>query len=165
MPWNEVSLMSLRLEFVALATAEGANVRELCRRYSISPKTAYKWITRHQAGGPAALADRARRPACSPGRCPEPIEAEVLRLRDAHPAWGGRKLRARLIALGHDAPAASTITAILRRHGRLDPERSAAHTPLVRFEHDAPNRLWQMDFYGSQKVCAPSIAGCAGRAR
>jgi transposase InsO family protein len=148
MPWNEVSLMSLRLEFVALATAEGANVRELCRRYSISPKTAYKWIARHQAGGPAALADRSRRPACSPGRCPEPIEAEVLRLRDAHPAWGGRKLRARLIALGHDAPAASTITAILRRHGRLDPERSAAHTPFVRFEHDAPNRLWQMDFKG-----------------
>ncbi|HMB07741.1 MAG TPA: IS481 family transposase [Isosphaeraceae bacterium] len=148
MPWNEVSLMSLRLEFVALATAEGANVRELCRRYSISPKTAYKWITRHQAGGPAALADRARRPACSPGRCPEPIEAEVLRLRDAHPAWGGRKLRARPIALGHAAPAASTITAILRRHGRLDPERSAAHTPFVRFEHDAPNRLWQMDFKG-----------------
>lgn len=103
MPWNEASLMSLRLEFVALATAEGANVRELCRRYGISPKTAYKWIARHRAGGPAPLADRSRRPVRSPGRCPEPIEAEVLRLRDAHPTWGGRKLRARLIALDHDA--------------------------------------------------------------
>jgi transposase InsO family protein len=148
MPWNEVSLMSLRLEFVALAAAEGANVRELCRRYGISPKTAYKWIARHRAGGPEALADRSRRPAGSPGRCPEPIEAEVLRLRDAHPAWGGRKLRARLIAAGRDAPAASTVTAILRRHGRLDPAAAAAHTPFVRFEHDAPNRLWQMDFKG-----------------
>jgi transposase InsO family protein len=148
MPWNEVSTVSLRLEFVTLATAEGANVRELCRRYRISPPTAYKWIGRFRAGGPAALADGPRRPTSSPDRTPAPIEAAVLRLRDAHPAWGGRKLRARLQALGHAAvPAASTITAILRRHGR----RPSAPTPtaaFVRFEHDAPNRLWQMDFKG-----------------
>src|SRR5947209_1485837 len=99
MPWNEVSAMSLRLEFVTLATAEGANVRELCRRFAISPPTAYKWIARHKAAGPDAMKDRPRRPIHSPRRSPEAVEAEVLRLRDAHPAWGGRKLRARLIAL------------------------------------------------------------------
>ncbi len=148
MPWKDASLMSLRLEFVTLAAAEGANVRELCRRYGISPETAYKWVGRYRAGGPDALADRSRRPASSPRRCPDALEAEVLRLRDQHPAWGGRKLRARLVALGHDAPAASTITAILRRHGRLDPARAAAHTPFTRFEHDVPNRLWQIDFKG-----------------
>jgi transposase InsO family protein len=147
MPWNEVSTVSLRLEFVTLALAEGANVRELCRRYGVSPQTAYKWIARFRAGGPSALADRSRRPALSPRRCPEPLEAEVLRLRDAHPAWGGRKLRARLIATGHaGVPAASTITAVLRRHGRLAP--GAAPAAFTRFEHDAPNRLWQMDFKG-----------------
>ncbi|QEH35027.1 Integrase core domain protein [Aquisphaera giovannonii] len=149
MPWKDVSLMSQRLEFVALAAAEGANVRELCRRFAISPKTAYKWIARHRDGGDDALADRPRRPASSPARCPGDLEAAVLRLRDDHPAWGGRKLRARLAAMGMAAvPAASTITAILRRHGRLDPAASAAATPWVRFEHDAPNRLWQMDFKG-----------------
>jgi transposase InsO family protein len=149
MPWKDASLMSLRLEFVTMAAAEGASIRDLCRRYGISPKTAYKWIARHRAAGPDALADRSRRPAHAPGRCPEPIEAAVLRLRDDHPAWGGRKLRARLIATGPpDVPAASTITAILRRHGRLDPERSAAHAPCLRFAHEAPNRLWQMDFQG-----------------
>jgi transposase InsO family protein len=148
MPWNEVSIVSLRLEFVTLASAEGANVRELCRRYGISPQAAYKWIDRFRVGGAAALADRPRRPDRSPARTPATIEAEVLRLRDAHPAWGGRKLRARLIALGTPGvPAASTITAVLRRHGRLDPAATPA-TAFVRFEHDAPNRLWQMDFKG-----------------
>jgi transposase InsO family protein len=155
MPWIEVSTVSLRLEFVILASAEGANVRQLCRRYGISPKTAYKWIARHEAGGPAALADHPRRPRRSPGRCPDDIEAEVLRLRDEHPAWGGRKLRRRLLDLGRaDVPAASTITAILRRHGRLDPATSASHRPFVRFEHDAPNRLWQMDFKGHFAVAS-----------
>jgi|SRR5947209_9444473 len=149
MPWNEVSAMSLRVEFVTLAIAEGANVRQLCRRFGISPKSAYKWIARHRAGGLDALADRPRRPASSPARSAPAIEAEILRLRDAHPAWGGRKLRARLVALGHGGvPAASTITAVLRRHGRIDPEAAAAHRPAVRFEREAPNQLWQMDFKG-----------------
>jgi transposase InsO family protein len=43
-------------------------------------------------------------------------------------------------------PAASTIHAILVRHGRVVPAvRSAAH---CRFEHPAPNLVWQMDFKG-----------------
>jgi transposase InsO family protein len=148
MPWNEVSTVSLRLEFVTVAAAEGANVRELCRRYGVSPQTAYKWIGRFRAGGAAALADRPRRPATAPGRCPADVEAAVLRLRDAHPAWGGRKLRRRLLDLGTPAvPAASTITAVLRRHGRLAPG-PAPGAPFTRFEHDAPNRLWQVDFKG-----------------
>jgi len=34
-----VSTMSLRQEFVQLASQEGANVRQLCRRFEISAKT------------------------------------------------------------------------------------------------------------------------------
>jgi transposase InsO family protein len=70
-------------------------------------------------------------------------------LRDAHPKWGARKLRARLLALGTvSVPSPSTITAVLKRHGRLSPEPDAAHRPFNRFEHDAPNCLWQIDFKG-----------------
>lgn len=147
MPWNEVSTVSLRLEFVTLAAVEGANVRELCRRYGVSPPTAYKWIARFREGGAGALADRPRRPASSPRRSPAAVESEVLRLRDENPAWGGRKLRRRMADLGRDdVPAASTITVMLRRHGRL--AAAAAPAAFARFEHDAPNRLWQMDFKG-----------------
>jgi transposase InsO family protein len=149
MPWNEVSIVSLRLEFVTLATAQGANIRELCRRYGLTPRTAYKWIARFKADGADALADRSRRPSTSPGQSPGEVEGHVLRLRDEHPAWGGRKLRTCLIADGiTGVPAASTITAILRRHGRLDPAAAPAHRPVVRFEREAPNQLWQMDFKG-----------------
>jgi len=38
MPWKEVSTMSLRREFVVLASQEGANIRELCRRYRVQPR-------------------------------------------------------------------------------------------------------------------------------
>ena len=141
--------MELRVEFVALASQAGANVSELCRRYGISRKTGYKWLKRGGAGGEEALADRSRRPCQSPHRTSAEVEARVVELRDAHPAWGGRKLRARLHALGVAAvPSASTITAILRRHQRLEPAETAKHTPYRRFEHAAPNELWQVDFKG-----------------
>ncbi len=149
MPWKEVSAVDLREEFAILALSGGSNMRELCRRYGISPTTGYKWLARHGAEGRAGLHDRPRRPGHSPGRTPDALEARVLTLRDEHPAWGGRKLRRRLHDLGvADAPSASTITAILRRNGRLDGERSAAHRPFIRFEHAAPNDLWQMDYKG-----------------
>jgi len=45
-------------------------------------------------------------------------------------------------------PSASTITAILHRHGRMEDTASAGHKPFERFERAAPNELWQMDYKG-----------------
>lgn len=149
MPWREVSVMDLREEFVILARREGANMCALCRRYGISPTTGYKWLERYAAGGRAALADRPRRPHGSPGRTAAAMEARVIALRDRHPAWGARKLHRRLQDLGvAGLPAISTVNAILARHGRLDAAESVKHTAFSRFEHAAPNELWQMDFKG-----------------
>jgi len=76
------------------------------------------------------------------------VEAAVVSLRDAHPMWGGRKLAAWLQAHEHAVvPRPSTISEILRRHGRLQPATSQPHR-WRRFEHTAPNQLWQMDFKG-----------------
>ena len=141
--------MSSRHEFVTLASQAEANVRELCRRYRISSRTAYKWLSRFRADGVTGLADRSRRPNHTPERTPPAVEERVIALRREHPAWGGRKLHARLRALGVSAaPSPSTITAILRRHGMLDPTKSSEHRPWQRFEHAEPNDLWQMDFKG-----------------
>ena len=147
MPWREVSVMDQRLEFVLLANQEGANRRELCRRFGISAETGYKWLRRY-AAGEAELAVRSRRPLRAPGRCAPELEARVLAVRDAHPAWGARKIARCLERDGHAAPAASTVHAILARHGRV---RSPAGMPgqaWQRFEKAAPNLLWQMDFKG-----------------
>lgn len=149
MPWQEASAVSLRNEFVILAEAEGANVRELCRRFGISPTTGYKWVERYRAEGVAGLLDRVRRPHRSPARTCTEVEQAVVEARDAHRVWGSRKLHRWLLNQGHGAvPSPSTITAILQRHGRIDPAESAKHRPWQRFEHDSPNQLWQMDFKG-----------------
>ena len=139
--------MQSRLEFVRLAAVADANVAELCRRFGISRKTGYKWLARQRCDGDVAA--RSRRPLSSPGQTAPDMEAAVLALRVERPSWGGRKLRRRLLDKGLTGiPSASTITAILQRHGCIDPALSQQHQPLTRFEHERPNALWQMDFKG-----------------
>jgi transposase len=147
-------MVHLREEFVRLASQEGANVSELCRRFEISRKTGYKWLGRWVSEGLAGLEDQPVRPLNSPGKTPSAIEAKVLEVRQAHPVWGARKITH---VLGRDhglALASSTVNTILKRHGCITAQASQAATAWHRFEHEAPNDLWQMDFKGHFAVGA-----------
>ena len=73
----------------------------------------------------------------------------MLAVRSQNPTWGGRKTRRLLHNEGvTPLPAASTVTEILRRHDKLDGPRAGQSRDHIRFEHAAPNDLWQMDFKG-----------------
>jgi transposase InsO family protein len=150
MPWREQSVMDQREEFVKLALAPGANMRELCRRFRISRSNGYKWLQRYLTQGRAGLCDRSRRPLHSPSRTPARVEAEVLCIREkSNNAWGGRKIERIMQNSGQiKVPAPSTITEILRRHGKLEEHAHEHPGPYQRFERAAPNELWQMDFKG-----------------
>lgn len=150
MPWKEVSSMSLRNEFVNLASKEGANVRELCRRFEISPRTAYKWLARYSQDGIRGLEEKSRRPLRSPNRTSPEIEDSIISVRRENPAWGGRKIYHWLGNRDYTSiPAPSTINTILRRNGLINQNLASQHKPWQRFEYPAPNMLWQMDFKGS----------------
>jgi transposase InsO family protein len=147
-PWEEVSIMDRREEFVRFAQAAGANFSALCRTFGISRKTGYKWKKRAgEADGAPSFEDRSRRPRRSPKRTTEPVEQSVLTVRDSHPAWGARKIQQVLEREGIEAPAPSTVHAILERHGRITagPREGKA---FGHFEKAQPNLLWQMDFKG-----------------
>jgi putative transposase len=146
MPWREVSAMDERREFVGLAMQDGANVRELCRRFGISPDVGYKWLRRWKAGD-RQLADHSRRPHVIPSRSDTATEARVLAVRDLHPAWGARKIVRCLDRTDGSAPARSTVHEILRRHERVSAPIGSPGA-FQRFEKHAPNVLWQMDFKG-----------------
>jgi transposase InsO family protein len=148
MPWRESTCMSERAEFIHWARQPGRNFSAVCAHYSISRKTGYKWEGRAAAGGEDALLDRSRRPAACPHQTDQAMEERVCALRREYPAWGPRKLYNVLKADGvQGLPALSTISAILRRHDLLTPGHRKQRD-WRRFEEDAPNGLWQMDFKG-----------------
>lgn len=157
MPWQEVATVTLREQFVEAALEEDVTMAALCRQFQISRKTGYKWLGRYQAVGASGLQDRSRRPHRSPQQTPAEVEQQVLLERDRHPAWGARKLATVLERRGMAIPALSTITAILERHGRLDPLEASKHRPYQRFEATRPNELWQLDFKGWRAL--PAGAG------
>lgn len=149
MSWKEVSIMSQRQEFINFVLREGSNIAELCRRFNISRKTAYKFVSRYKQYGIDGLRDRSRRPSRSPAKTASETEQLIIALRQRHQAWGGRKIKRRLEDLGYTAiPCPSTITAILKRKGYISEQESQRHTAWKRFQAQAPNDLWQMDFKG-----------------
>jgi transposase InsO family protein len=145
-PMPFLSAEGSREELCRLALSAEVNRRELCRRFKIQPRILYKWLERYRAEGVEGLADRSRRPHRSPLQTPAEVEAAVLAMREENPAWGGRKIAARLRRQGLPAPAPSTVTEILRRHGQ--PMTGCGQKAWKRFEHAEPNALWQMDFKG-----------------
>lgn len=161
MPWKEATLMSTRLEFIKLAQCPGANLAALCRGFGISRKTAYKWLARYEEQGDNGLQDQSRRPHSSPASTDASIEAAILALNVEHPYWGARKLQA-LLPEGIKRPHHSTIDAVLQRHGHAvlgAPVRQEAVAPS-RFEHSAPNLLWQMDFKGNFALTDAKAGRC-----
>lgn len=164
MPWTPTSLMSERLEFVraVLHRSAGQSIRDICRATGITEKTGHKWLARYGAGGPAALADRSHAPHRPPHTVASELVAPLLALRDAHPTWGARKLRdvLRREQPARPWPAASTITTLLKRAGRITPrrrthrERAAwAHPTRLTVAH-APNDVWAADFKGEFRLHA-----------
>jgi len=146
-----------RLEFVQFAIQPQANIRELCRRFRISPSTAYKWIERHRLQGCPGLEDRSRKPGNSPRKTSPAMEQLVIRTHKRFPCWGPRKLRQLLLNEGKRAlPAPSTFSVILKRHHCKVAHDAAPHRPFIRFSKDSPNELWQMDFKGDFLTAAGS---------
>jgi len=149
MPWNEVSAMTLRNEFIILAVQNIIPFSELCRRFNISRKTGYKWLNRCEVNNLESCRDQSKRPINSPNKTSFEIEELIKNTRLKFPEWGGRKLKRYLENEGElNIPAASTITAIIKRNDLLSTSSASSQASWIRFEHEQPNDLWQMDFKG-----------------
>ena len=90
--------MSLRERFVSQVRQGGVQVSTLCREFGISRQTGYKWLKRYDEAGVAGLADQSRRPQHSPRQTGTVMEKVIIAARQAHPAWGGRKLKRWLLS-------------------------------------------------------------------
>ena len=91
MPWRISSAMSERHEFALLASQDTANIRELCRRFGISSRTAYKWLHRFDRDGLEGLKDKERS-----GR-PSSVSKEIMvkirkELEDSNTGWDFRQV-------------------------------------------------------------------------
>lgn len=154
MPWKETHKMELRTEF-ALKSLQTTNFRELCREYSISAKTGYKWQKRFIAHGLAGLGDESRKPDSHSASLNEETICRIVKLKNCHPHWGPRKIRALYERQhkGADIPSESSFKRVLERSGltikrSLQPVREASQRICTGRKAEAPNDIWTVDFKG-----------------
>ena len=153
MPWAEQSIMNQRLSFIAACLRQEEAMSQLCLRHGISRKTGYKWLSRYRETGVVGLEELSSAPRTPSQTIDHAIMASVLALRDRRPAWGPRKLLARLRMDEPETawPAASTVGDLLRREGRSAPKRRKpvdSRPAVGLIEASAPNESWSADFKG-----------------
>ena len=168
MPWKETDAMKEKRSFIEAMLKQNRPFRELCREWDISEKTGYKWRKRFLEQGYAGLAEESRAPQAHPNAIDGDTAAELIRLRLAHPTWGGKKLLV-LYQRAHPnaaLPSLSSVNRVIEKTGLLKKKR--VHTAAVTsecprmnqaLEVHAPNDVWCIDFKGGWRsdgeICEP----------
>jgi transposase InsO family protein len=146
-PWTAVS----RERLARLVIEDGLKLGSVATRFSVSWKTAAKWVARYRHLGTAGLADRSSRPHMSPRQISFHLSEKVLALRRGH--MPGYEI-ARRTGL---SPA--SVSRILRR-AKLSRWRDLNPPPPVqRYEHPRPGDLLHLDIKGMTQFGEVSLRG------
>jgi transposase InsO family protein len=148
MPWKEIGVVESRMEAV-IRRRDGERVSALSREYGVSRQTIYKWLQRYKEEGACGLFDRSRRPHRSPRRIGEEVERRIVELREEY-GWGGKNIRD-LLARENINVSAATVDRVIARNGLIC-ERDKQSPATRRFQREAPNQLWQIDFKGDYRL-------------
>lgn len=163
-PWLEQRIVDQRREFVLAHMRGDRSMTELCRSFGISRKTGYKWVKRFFELGLPGLVDLSTAPARRPHALDSTTAEALVELRKKHPTWGPKKLLAVLSTKHPDVrwPAQSTVGALLKRRGLVQPKQRRRRTPRSTqplAAATAPNVVWCTDFKGKfrvgRKYCNP----------
>jgi transposase InsO family protein len=126
-----------RALLVRRVTQESWTVDEAAEAAGVSPRTAYKWLSRFEVEGPEGLLDRSSRPRSSPTQISPEWQKLVVEFR---------RLRMTGVAIAKKLRIPrSTVARILKRHGlerlkKLDPV-----IPIRRYERSKPGELVHLD--------------------
>ncbi len=156
MPWEGVTVSEQRQNFIRDYLGGRYSRVELARTFSISRKTAYKWINRFKAEGERGLEEHSRRPRSCPWQTGAKVTEAIVSMRKAKPSRGPKKL---LDALQRrhgewDLPAVSTVAHILSREGMAKKGRRhrRAHPGCPKSVASAPNDIWAADYKGQFRL-------------
>lgn len=146
------------MDATIVAGAVVSNVSEFCRVNGISRRTYYRHKARIEAEG--EWRERSRRPKTSPGQTPAEVEEVIVRLRkelgeSRHGDNGADSILAELrqVAVregwaerGWRVPARSTVNAVLKRGGLVEPApRKRPKSSFRRFAYARPRDCYQID--------------------
>jgi putative transposase len=164
MAWELMKVEDQRRELVEAYLKGMVTMTELCTRFGVSRKTAYKWLNRYKSFGIDGLKDHSKAPH-DPYRLFSKDDVNMaIDLKLKHRTWGPKKILAKL-QQAHPRmkwPSATRLYEVFKEHHLVSCRRvrnrvSATH-PLG--EVNNSNDVWIADFKGwfktqDNKKCEP----------
>lgn len=153
MPWKEVKVPDERQKFIETYLNDEYSFAHLCRQFSISRKTGYKWIERYETCNDGGLCDKSRAPHHQFKATPEEVVKLIISIKSNYASWGPKKIHAYL--QNHyqldKYPCKTTVENLLKRNGLVKPRkyrrRIASKTEPLSHCHNS-NDIWCTDFKG-----------------
>ena len=166
MPWKETDKMEQKELFIEEMLKKDKPFKHLCAQFGISEKTGYKWKNRFYEMGKAGLEEESRNPSHS-NQIDGDTAAELIRIKNAHSAWGPKKIRV-IYAKAYPnkaVPSLSSVKRILKKAGLVEKRKirkpASSDCPRLQQQIQAsePNDVWCIDFKGWWKsdgeICEP----------
>lgn len=166
MPWKETDKMDQKELFIREMLKQEKPFKHLCADFGISEKTGYKWKNRFYEQGKAGLNEQSRA-RLTQNEIDGDTAAELIRIKNAHLAWGPKKIR-EIYAKAYpqkSAPSLSSVKRILDKAGLVKQRKSRppASSDCPRLQQQiqahAANDVWNIDFKGWWKsdgeICEP----------
>lgn len=167
MPWRETDKMEQKEKFINEMLKGEKPFKYLCADFGISEKTGHKWKNRFYEQGKIGLYEQSRNPNQHPNQIDGDTAAELICIKNAHQAWGPKKIR-EIYAKAYpekDIPSLSSVKRILDKAGLVEhPKRKRvilSDCPRLhqQIKAEAPNDVWCIDFKGWWKsdgeICEP----------
>lgn len=166
MPWKETDKMEQKELFIKAMLASEKPFKHLCADFGISEKTGHKWKNRFYEKGKAGLYEQSRA-RLTQDMIDGDTAAELIRIKNAHLAWGPKKIR-EIYAKAYpqkDVPSLSGVKRILDKAGLVKPRKIrppvSSDCPRLQqqIQAQAANDVWSIDFKGWWKsdgeICEP----------
>lgn len=155
MPWKETNKMEQKEAFINEMLKNNKPFKHLCAEFGISEKTGHKWKNRFFEKGKAGLLDESKNPS-HPNTIDGDTAAELIRIKNAHIAWGPKKIR-EIYARAYpnkEVPSLSSVKRILDKAGlvkkRIIRKPASSDCPRLQQQIQASesNDVWCIDFKG-----------------
>lgn len=166
MPWKETDKMEQKELFIKAMLANEKPFKHLCADFGISEKTGHKWKNRFYEQGKAGLYEQSRA-RLTQDMIDGDTAAELIRIKNAHLAWGPKKIQEIYAKVypQKDVPSLSSVKRILDKAGLVKPRKIrppvSSDCPRLQqqIQAQAANDVWSIDFKGWWKsdgeICEP----------
>lgn len=156
MPWKETNKMEQKEKFIHEMLKQEKPFKHLCAEFGISEKTGHKWKKRFFEQGQYGLIEQSKSSVSHPNQIDGDTAAELIRIKNAHLAWGPKKIRERYAKIHPEkvVPSLSSVKRILDKAGLVKKRKfrkpASFDCPRLQQQIQAyePNDVWCIDFKG-----------------